>query len=854
MSGTATGAVDRSRGRSPALRWRIPALTGALAVAAAVLYVAFLAQLEPPLPAPRAYWLGLALLFFLAEAIPVHIHIRSEAHTLSLSEFGLVLGLYIVSPGWLVLAHLLGAGLAMVLVRRQRPLKLAFNVAMFSLGTCLAVAVFHAFLQLGEPAGPAGWAGALLGSATNGVTGVLLVSAVVCLAGVRSVTAETVKLLGVALCCSLVTGSLAIAAVELARFDARSLWVLVIPIAVAAVALWAYAVQRRRHEHLQFLYESMRATQGASELRSSVRELLEAARTMLAADVAEIIVFPGSPEEGGLRSVASSGGELVMESIEAGGTTLDALRHVSLQDSAALLPRGRPPHPLDDLLAARGLDDAIVAALRGAEVFGLVLVGNRSGDVATFTTDDRRLFETFAGHAGVLLENDRVKEQLRHQAFHDGLTGLPNRALFSERVNATVERRAVDGRTSLVLFLDLDDFKTVNDSLGHSSGDQVLVGIAERLRATLRPHEFAARLGGDEFAILLEASERRAGDDLASRLLAAFRAPFVAEGRELAVQASIGIAGLQDAKNAEELMRNADVAMYSAKNNGKGGCAWYEPEMHLRIRRQQELAAALEHAVERDEIEVYYQPIVAVATGRLVAFEALVRWNHPARGLVLPQTFIPVAEETGLMVPIGRTVLRQACEHLTVWKSRYPSHEKLMVSVNLSQTELRDDHLVGDVEALLARSGISPDSLILEITESSAMLSPAATIETLARLRRLGVRLALDDFGTGYSSLSHLRDFPIDMLKIAKPFVDRIDLDTADGTFVDAILRLAAALDLDVVAEGIERASQAAALRNLSCALGQGYLYARPAAASEIESRLEADNIGSRSRRRVRAA
>ena len=206
------------------------------------------------------------------------------------------------------------------------------------------------------------------------------------------------------------------------------------------------------------------------------------------------------------------------------------------------------------------------------------------------------------------------------------------------------------------------------------------------------------------------------------------------------------------------------------------------------------------------------------------------------------------------MVPIGRTVLRKACEQLRVWKSRYPSHEKLVVSVNLSQTELRDDHLVDDVEAILATSGISSDSLILEITESSAMLNPAATIDTLARLRRLGIRFALDDFGTGYSSLSHLRDFPIDMLKIAKPFVDRIDLDTADGTFVDAILRLAAALDLDVVAEGIERASQAAALRNLSCALGQGYLYARPAAAYEIESRLEADSIGSRSRRRVRAA
>jgi diguanylate cyclase (GGDEF)-like protein len=854
MSGTATSVVDRSRGRSFAMPLRIPVLVGVLALVAALLYVAFLAHLEPPFAAPRAFWLALALLFFLAEAIPVHIHLRSEAHSLSLCEFGLVIGFYIVSPGELIVVQLLGAGLAMLLIRRQRPLKLFFNLAMFSLGCCLAVAVFHAFLQLGEPVGPAGWAGALLGSAANAATGVLLVSSVVWLAGARSTTADKLKLLGVGLCCSLVTASLAIAAVELVQYDARSLWVLIIPIAAAAVALRAYTVQRRRHEHLQFLYESMRAMQGASELRSSVRELLEAARTMLAADVAEIVVFPGSPEDGGLRSVASSAGELVMESIEPSETMLEALRQVSFQELAALLPRGRPPHPLDELLADRCLDDAIVAALRGTEVFGMVLVGNRSGDVATFTTDDRRLFETFAGHAGVLLENDRVKEQLRHQAFHDGLTGLPNRALFAERVSAAVQRGSLGGRTSLVLFLDLDDFKTVNDSLGHSAGDHVLVGIAERLRAALGPDEFAARLGGDEFAILLEASGRREGDELAARLLTALRAPFVAEGHELAVHASVGIADLRDAKDAEELMRNADVAMYSAKKSGKGGCAWYEPEMHTRIRRRQELAAALERAVERDEIDVHYQPIVAVASGRCVAFEALVRWNHPGRGLVPPQTFIPLAEETGLMLPIGRTVLRQACEQLRVWTSRYPSYEQLMVSVNLSQTELRGDHLVGDVEAILATSGISPDSLILEITESSAMQNPAATIDTLARLRRLGVRLALDDFGTGYSSLSHLRDFPIDMLKIAKPFVDRIDLDTADGTFVDAILRLAAALDLDVVAEGIERASQAAALRNLSCALGQGYLYARPAEASEIDSRLSVERAHRRSRRRVRAA
>jgi diguanylate cyclase (GGDEF)-like protein len=851
MSG-AESAVIRRPGRPLLRQLRIPTLAGSLGLAALLLYVVVLSDLERPSGAPHIPWLALAAVFLFAEAFPVHIHFRSEAHSLSLSELGLVLGFYLVSPGELIVAQLLGAALAILLVRRQRPLKLVFNLAMFSLATSLALLVFHAFLALGEPAGLAGWTGALLGSAANAGTGVLLVSAVMWLAASRSGIVELLTLLGVAICGSLVTASLAIATIELAHYDARSLWVMVVPVAGTAVALRAYTVQRRRHEHLQFLYRSMRAMQGASEFRSAVRELLEAARTMLAAEDAEIIIFPGSPEEGGLRSVATSTDEALMESIDPSMMTLQALRDLTVQE-AVLLARGRPSHPLDGFLAERGLEDAIVAALRGSDVFGMVLVGNRSGDVATFTSDDCALFETFASHAGVLLENDRVKEQLRHQAFHDGLTGLPNRVLFGDEVSAALRRSSSRGRSSLVLFLDLDDFKNVNDSLGHSAGDHVLVGVAERLRASLGPRDVAARLGGDEFAILLEACGRETVNEVASRLLTSLRAPFVVEGQELRVHASIGIAETRDVESAEELMRNADVAMYSAKGNGKGGWAWYEPEMHTRIRRRQEMATALEQAVERDEFVVHYQPIVAIATGRVVGFEALVRWHHPVRGLLMPQSFIPLAEETGLMAPIGRVVLSKACKELSAWTSRNPSDSSLMVTVNLSQSELRGDALIADAERIVGASGVSPESVILEITESNAMQDPAATIESLAKLRQLGFRLALDDFGTGYSSLSHLRDFPIDMLKIAKPFIDRIDRDTADGTFVDAILRLAAALDLDVVAEGIERTTQAKALLKLNCSLGQGYLYARPADALEIESRLASGRARARLRRPVPA-
>jgi diguanylate cyclase (GGDEF)-like protein len=595
----------------------------------------------------------------------------------------------------------------------------------------------------------------------------------------------------------------------------------------------------------------MRAMQGA-EFRSSVRELLEAARTMLSAEVAEIVVFSHSAEEGALRSVVSPTEDVLMVPIELDEIRLRALENVSGHEAAALLPRGRASHPLDEYLAEEGLEDAIVTALHGADrIFGMVLVGNRLGDAATFTQDDRRLFETFASHAGALLENDRVKSQLRHQAFHDSLTGFANRLLFAERVHKALTLTVAGQRRPVVLFIDLDDFKIINDSLGHSAGDQLLIAVAERVRATLRPDDLVARLGGDEFAVLLERSDRSDAENVATRLVDALRAPFVLEGREMRIHASIGIARAEQGNIADDLLRNADVAMYSAKTNGKGSYAWYDPEMHVRTQRRQELARTLEGSVEREEIEAYYQPIVALATGRVVGLEALARWRHPVRGLVLPENFIPLAEETGFMRPIGRTVLRLACEQLESWRSRHRFHDELMVSVNLSQSELRSPNLIPDVQAILADTGTPPDRLVLEITESSAMQDPSATIETLGKLRELGVRLALDDFGTGYSSLSHLNDFPIDMLKIAKPFVDRID---HDSTFVEAILGLASTLGLEVVAEGIETREQAEALRSLGCTLGQGYYYARPSEALHVASRLAFGPVVLRPDRQARVA
>ena len=822
----------------------------AIGLGATALYSTELAGLGRVIEHPHLPWWTLAMIFLLAEAYPVHLHFRSETHSLSLSELGIVLGLFLSSPGELILGLACGAACALVLVRRQRMLKVAFNLAQFAFSTAAAVVSFRAVANLGDVHGPVGWIGAAAGAATFGAVSVVLVTTTISLAAGGPSLRELPRTVALALAGSLASASLAVAAVQMLQADTRSAWLLLVPAVCWALAFRAYGAQRRRHEHLEFLYRTMRATHGAPELRVAVRELLVAARAMLSAEYAEIVLFGPTPADGALRSTLARGHELLMAPEPLSGATELALTAAAEREGAILVPRGRQPHPLDPYLAERDVHDALITTLhRESQTFGLLLVGNRAGDVSTFSSDDRTLFETFAGHAGVLLENDRVKEQLRYQAFHDALTGLPNRTLFTERVAEALEA-GPDGTT--VLFVDLDDFKSINDTLGHSAGDELLVAVAERVRACVRPGDLAARLGGDEFGILLERGDD-ADDRTAARLVDAMHTPFVLHGREMAVHASIGIAsGSTGARTADELLSNADVAMYSAKAAGKRRYAVYEPRMHARVRRRHELAAALEHAVARDEIRVHYQPIVALAGERTVALEALARWDHPSRGLLSPGAFLPLAEERGLIVPLGRFVLEQACSQTAEWQTRFPGHEALTICVNLSAAELLSPDLVQELENVLVSSGLAPTSLVLEITEGSAMTDPAAALAALHELRRLGVRLALDDFGTGHSSLSYLRDFPIDTLKIAKPFIDRLDQETGDTTFIDAILRLAAALELGVVAEGIERPEQATLLRRLDCGLGQGFHFARPLDAAETETHLA--RTTARRRRHIRAA
>ena len=427
-------------------------------------------------------------------------------------------------------------------------------------------------------------------------------------------------------------------------------------------------------------------------------------------------------------------------------------------------------------------------------------------------------------------EHKAFARELRHMAFHDALTALPNRALFIDRVEHALARAARHNRRVAVAFLDLDNFKVVNDSLGHEAGDQLLIEVAGRICDSLRPGDTVARLGGDEFTFLLEdigteAEALRAIERLGQRL----RQPADVQGRQLFPGASIGLAlGTPGQDQAEDLLRNADLAMYHAKADGKNRCAVFDPTMNADAVERLELESDLHGAIERGEFRVVYQPIMALGSTSIRKLEALLRWDHPRRGLIPPGRFIPLAEETGLIVALGRWVLEEACRRVRAWQLELPLEPPLSVCVNLSPRQFREPELVADVEQVLRETDLDPACLELEITEGAVMVDREAAVSTLWALRELGVRLAIDDFGTGYSSLSYLKHLPVDTVKIDRSFVSGLGQDANDGAIVQGVIALAKTLHLTVTGEGIETTEQLGQLRALGCDHGQGYFIARP--------------------------
>jgi diguanylate cyclase (GGDEF)-like protein/PAS domain S-box-containing protein len=427
-----------------------------------------------------------------------------------------------------------------------------------------------------------------------------------------------------------------------------------------------------------------------------------------------------------------------------------------------------------------------------------------------------------------------LEDQLRHQAFHDPLTNLANRPLLVDRIEHELEGRPMESpATTAVLLLDLDDFKTVNDSLGHAAGDELLAAVAERVRRTLRGRDTAARIGGDEFGILVRTGERSEVEAIAERILAAVREPIVLGEHQLTVAASMGIVFAEGRQSsADELLRSADVAMYMAKARGKGRSVVFEPSMHDAAVRRLRLKADLEQGLEAGQFHLKYQPIIDLASGAAIGVEALLRWDHPS-WVIGPTEFVPFAEETGMIIPLGHWVLEEACRHAVALDAIHTGRG-LDVSVNVSAVQVAQPGFADEVAGVLEASGLDPSRLILELTESVLMEREGVAIETLVKLRALGVRMAIDDFGTGYSSLSYLRELPIDILKIDLSFVAALDTGPEAPAVVRSIIRLATTLGLRTIAEGIERPEQAGRLRALGADFGQGFHYAAPLTGAEL--------------------
>ncbi len=586
--------------------------------------------------------------------------------------------------------------------------------------------------------------------------------------------------------------------------------------------------------------------------------LVAAATAVLAVLIAATVVDSGKRRRAAARIAhLARANELILDSVGEGIVGLDLAGRAMFANRAAARMLGYDPkallgqalhpivHPVDGVGPRHsGGHCPIETALRDGAVHRVDDDAFRRADGTTFyVAYESTPIRENAGVVGAVIafrdvsERKRLEAQLTHQAFHDALTGLANRALFRDRVEHALTRTERHAAGVAVLFLDLDNFKSINDGLGHAAGDRLLCAVAGRLMAATRGHDTVARLGGDEFAILLEAVHDDAEAlQVVERAEAAMQAPVSLDGKDVLISASIGIARGGSASRADELLRNADVAMYRAKARGGGSHAVFAPEMHAALLDRLELEADLRQAADRHEIRLVYQPIIELATSRCVGVEALARWTHAQRGPVPPSDFIPLAEESGIIVPLGRWILMEACRRGARFVPSSDGSEPLTISVNISGRQLQSATLADDVVAALDALGLAPERLVLEITESVIMQDTEATLRKLRALKAIGVRLAIDDFGTGYSSLSYLQRFPIDILKLDKTFIDGVGRGGTDAALARTIIALGDMLHLRTVAEGVESVQQRDELLAFGCDLAQGYLFARPLEADVLDT------------------
>lgn len=781
--------------------WLLVALLSCLAIAFQVLVAHHGSSRSVGSSVP---WAALVAGFVLAELLVVHLTVRGEAISFAFAEVPWVLGLFAFPLDRLIAARVLAGGLVLAWHRRQSLVKLVFNVVQIWLGAAAAAAVWQVAAGGAAQHSMRAWLAAVGSAVVIEVVAAVAISAVIALHTGGS--GGLPLALGTGTAASAANACFALVALDVVRSDWRGLWAVVVLACFLWLAQRAHVTLLRRHDAMERLHAFTRGV-GSSDLHldAVVAEVLLGARDLL--EVETVVLDLASPpaswtcDAEGIRTTATP-------------AVLPSASVTGRRGSAAV--------------------ESLTVLLHGTDgPVGALTVGGRLGAVGGLRLSDLHLLEAVAGHAAVGLHNGRLADRLRaqaeafeHQALHDVLTGLPNRLLFDRTATAVLRRTP----QAAVLLLDLDRFKEVNDTLGHAAGDEVLRGVGDRLRSLLDDTECVARLGGDEFAVVLGDADLEAAQACASRIADVLAVPLHVLGVALAVDASIGIALKEDGDDVADLLRRADVAMYQAKE-GSDSVAVYSADRDHNSAERLSLVAALRTGIANDELLLEYQPKAATADGRVTSVEALVRWRSPARGLVPPDAFISVAEQTGLIGPLTDWVLSTALTQCRRWLDEGVD---LSVAVNVSPRTLRDPTFVMRVTELLTGAAVPANRLIIEVTEGALMTDPEGTVDVMWQLRRAGVRLSVDDLGVGQSSLSYLKRLPVHEVKVDRSFVTRMADDGDDQAIVEAVVHLAHRLGMTVVAEGVEDERTWRLLHTLGADAAQGYWISRPLPAVEV--------------------
>jgi diguanylate cyclase (GGDEF)-like protein len=820
-----TAVRERTRGlRLDAQTWRVLGLMAVIYVLAAATGLPFVGE-APLLTAVALPWWVLTAGYVVTDSFVLHIQVRREAHTISLTELPLVVGLFFAAPADLLTARLVAAVVTAVVIRRSRPLKSGFNLGLALMEVGIALVLFR-LLVPESGAGPASWGAAYAGALAADWISSLGVAAVIGIHDGRIDVPSAFKeaVLHPMPAVAITTALLAVTTLSVSVASAPLLLVFM---ALLLASFRSFAALAERHLNLERLYRFSQAVSSGPETDDVLASVLAEAREVLHAEHAVAAFF--SADGSRVTRVRLDDEGRLTRSVDPPTPEDDWLRaQVHEGGRPLLLPRNTGDPAARRWLASRDLREAVVVPLDGgADVAGGLAVGDRLGVIRTFEKDDVLLLETMANHCGVALRNGELIGRLRHDALHDSLTGLPNRADLQRRLSAALDDVSA-GRVSgaAVMILDLDEFKAVNDTLGHHQGDELLVEVAARLTTAVGPAGTVARLGGDEFAVLLtDTADEGRVLRIGRRLVRALEQPIALDGLEVEIGGSVGVAlAPAHASDPSVLLKRADLAMYDAKASARS-LRLYEPELHTDSPRRLTLVSELRAALQNGGVAVHVQPKVRLGNGEVVGVEALVRWEHPELGWVPPDEFVPVAERSGLIGLLTTRVLDESLAACARWRE---AGWDIGIAVNLSARSLQDADLVDEVERMLRRHGIPADRLTLEVTEGSVMADPARAVALLHELRDLGVRLSVDDFGTGYSSLSYLQRLPVQEVKIDRSFVTALGREGENVAIVRAIIDLGRHLGLEVVAEGVEDQATQDLLASMSCDLVQGWHLARP--------------------------